>query len=512
MHAPGSVKKKAGAKTPLNLRGLEKKTKSVEPLLLFLVVSPGLEDLAYQELLEVSAFLQLQGGLLPPQKIRILAGEGLELEVLSKEWFVLNDFLKIPSRILWRLTEFRAPSIPELKRRLLRFFNSQEILFRSVQVSARACAVSNEKKIRTLLSECQEELRGKIKNSKAFDLWLRGYKDVFTISQDLSGEHLHFRGYRVAQGAAPIRENFAAAIATYFLSGLSLKELQNAVFLDPFCGSGTLLFEIATLYLPVPSFSRRSYSYKELDGDFLQKLETSLQFSQVTFWQKYLVGKLWLGADVDAAAIECSKKNLATLPLLHNRCYFMVKDQRNLNRQEVLSMLPESGEMESSWEAGHGGGAYSADQPDRLKDSSFPDHELYMIANLPYGDRVKLQGAGREQVTKGVKENINLNQNVKINIHGSEVFSEGEFASSFVSGGGQLTAMVLNLLREFRPMRCGLLMSERQYEYLKKSLVVPSSAFEKLGYKVNGPKSSGGGLLRFSNNSIPVVFVLFIRN
>lgn len=66
-----------------------------------------------------------------------------------------------------------------------------------------------------------------------------------SVSIDLSGSSLHERGYRGEAGAAPIKENLAAAL----LLRLKWPEMavQGAALLDPMCGSGTLPIEGALM-------------------------------------------------------------------------------------------------------------------------------------------------------------------------------------------------------------------------------------------------------------------------
>jgi len=66
-----------------------------------------------------------------------------------------------------------------------------------------------------------------------------------TISIDLSGESLHRRGYRGAAGEAPLKENVAAGIL--LRAGWPQLAADDAGFLDPMCGSGTLVIEAALI-------------------------------------------------------------------------------------------------------------------------------------------------------------------------------------------------------------------------------------------------------------------------
>jgi 23S rRNA (guanine2445-N2)-methyltransferase / 23S rRNA (guanine2069-N7)-methyltransferase len=78
-----------------------------------------------------------------------------------------------------------------------------------------------------------------------------------TISIDLSGEGLHRRGYRAQAGEAPLRENLAAGILVR--AGWPEKSKTAAEFLDPMCGSGTLVIEAAMIAANVAPGARRPY-------------------------------------------------------------------------------------------------------------------------------------------------------------------------------------------------------------------------------------------------------------
>lgn len=62
-------------------------------------------------------------------------------------------------------------------------------------------------------------------------------KDRASIMIDTSGEGLHKRGYRANAAEAPIKETLAAAMV--YFSHMH----RDAVLIDPFCGSGTILIE-----------------------------------------------------------------------------------------------------------------------------------------------------------------------------------------------------------------------------------------------------------------------------
>ena len=78
-----------------------------------------------------------------------------------------------------------------------------------------------------------------------------------TLSLDLSGESLHRRGYRGAAGEAPLKENVAAGML--LRAGWPQLAAAGAQFLDPMCGSGTLVIEAALIAARCAPGLRREY-------------------------------------------------------------------------------------------------------------------------------------------------------------------------------------------------------------------------------------------------------------
>src|SRR3546814_14715532 len=66
-------------------------------------------------------------------------------------------------------------------------------------------------------------------------------KGKAVLSVDLGGGSLHRRGWRQAQGEAPLKETLAAAVL--LRGGWPQIAAEGGSLLDPMCGSGTLLIE-----------------------------------------------------------------------------------------------------------------------------------------------------------------------------------------------------------------------------------------------------------------------------
>ena len=75
------------------------------------------------------------------------------------------------------------------------------------------------------------------------------------LSVDLGGGPMHRRGWRRAQGEAPLKENLAAAVL--LRGGWPQVYADGGALLDPMCGSGTLMIEGALMAADVaPGLSR----------------------------------------------------------------------------------------------------------------------------------------------------------------------------------------------------------------------------------------------------------------
>jgi len=85
------------------------------------------------------------------------------------------------------------------------------------------------------------------------------------LSLDFSGGSLHQRGYRLRAGAAPLKENLAAAILLRAdWPGIAAR---GGALVDPMCGSATLLLEGAMMAADIaPGLARRRFGFERWRG------------------------------------------------------------------------------------------------------------------------------------------------------------------------------------------------------------------------------------------------------
>ena len=95
-------------------------------------------------------------------------------------------------------------------------------------------------------------------------------EDQCTLSLDSSGESLHRRGYRQESVEAPLNEVLAAGMI--LLSGWQ----GDTDFIDPMCGSGTLLIEAALIARNMaPGLFRKEYAFEkwpDFDADLFDEI------------------------------------------------------------------------------------------------------------------------------------------------------------------------------------------------------------------------------------------------
>jgi len=122
-----------------------------------------------------------------------------------------------------------------------------------------------------------------------------------TLALDSSGESLHKRGYRIEDGPAPLNEALAA--------GMILKTdwKGECAFVDPMCGSGTLLIEAALIALNIaPGVFRKQYAFEkwdDFDADLFEQISSDDSREREFKFKCY-------GSDSSRKAIEGAARNV----------------------------------------------------------------------------------------------------------------------------------------------------------------------------------------------------------
>lgn len=143
-----------------------------------------------------------------------------------------------------------------------------------------------------------------------YSLETRINKDHVIVTLDTTGESLFKRGYRVAKGPAPLKENMAAALI------LLTNWYPDMPFLDPMCGSGTIPIEAALMARNIAPGFNRDFSCEKwewVDNETVSKIRDEAD-SKADYDKEIDI----MASDVDGNLIDAAKVNAQEVGLLHD--------------------------------------------------------------------------------------------------------------------------------------------------------------------------------------------------
>ncbi len=149
-------------------------------------------------------------------------------------------------------------------------------------------------------------------------------KDQVSVALDTSGNPLNQRGYRAATNIAPINEVLAAGML--LLSGWD----GETDFLDPMCGSGTLLVEATMIACQIPAnINRKEFAFEkwnDWDNELFDNIVNSL-LKKVREYHHSIIGM-----DKAPSAVEKAKENIKNANL---EAYIKVEEQNFFDTQKT---------------------------------------------------------------------------------------------------------------------------------------------------------------------------------
>ena len=164
-------------------------------------------------------------------------------------------------------------------------------------------------------------------------------EDICTLSLDSSGESLHRRGYRQESVEAPLNEVLAAGMI--LMSGWK----GDTDFIDPMCGSGTILIEAALIAKNMaPGLFRKEYAFEkwsDFDADLFDEIYNDE--SQERDYKHHIYGY-----DIDIKAVNTAMQNVKAAGL-----------------SDVITISQQD-----------------------FKDFTQPKEKSIIITNPPYGERI----------------------------------------------------------------------------------------------------------------------------
>ncbi|MDA8305831.1 MAG: hypothetical protein M0Z81_03240 [Deltaproteobacteria bacterium] len=252
-----------------------------------------------------------------------LSEAGLEFTGRLKDAYACNLWLRTASRVLCRLCSFRAGVAEEL------FYKASQVPWElwlnpqipiDLEAHVEYSRISNEGRVVEIIRRSIEKCFGQkasfqSSEGRAFEreegasagpelrqkILVRLVDNHCLISLDMSGAHLHQRGYRLRHSGAPLRETLAAAIL------LKAGWKTDDPLVDGMCGSGAFPIEAALMSRQIAPGLGRDFlfqkwpSFQEKTWEYLRRkaLETSLIKAPQPI----------VGIDIDPEAIGLSREN-----------------------------------------------------------------------------------------------------------------------------------------------------------------------------------------------------------
>ena len=166
-------------------------------------------------------------------------------------------------------------------------------------------------------------------------------EDQCTLCLDSSGESLHRRGYRQESVEAPLNEVLAAGMI--LMTGWQ----GDCDFIDPMCGSGTLLIEAALIARNMaPGLFRKEFAFEkwpDFDADLFDKIYND--DSQEREFHHHIYGY-----DIDIKAVNTARLNVKAAGLTSDITVEEqdFKDFTNPGKKSIIVCNPPYGERIST--------------------------------------------------------------------------------------------------------------------------------------------------------------------
>jgi putative N6-adenine-specific DNA methylase len=267
----------------------------------FATTAKGVEEVLAAELERLGCpEVQVEGG-------GVRFGGGMEACYRANLW------LRTASRVMMPLAEFPCETPDDLYRGVrqipwTRYLTPAMTL--AVDCNLRDSALTHSGFVALKTKDAiVDELRDRLGTRPSVDtkdpdlrVNVRLFRNVCTLSLDSSGTPLDRRGYRLERHEAPLKENLAAALVEF--SGWD----GSTPFVDPMCGTGTIVIEAALKGLNIaPGLLRAGFGFQRWPG--FDRLLWSRLVKEARQARLVELPAPVLGSDISHAAIAMAHEN-----------------------------------------------------------------------------------------------------------------------------------------------------------------------------------------------------------
>ena len=248
-----------------------------------------------------------------------------------------NIELRTALKILKPLTNFKAKKETDLYKNISRIkwdkiFDTSKTFSVSSTVNSQYFTHSNY--VSLVTKDAIVDQFRKIKNQRPsinlknpdLNIHIHISENRCNLSLNSSGQSLHKRGYRSNVFTAPMNEVLAAGII--LLSGWDMEK----EFVDPMCGSGTLLIEAGLFAINrAPNIYRKTFNFQNWTN-YNEKLFQKVK-NEIIQNEKPFNGTI-KGFDISASAISTARKHVANMKMgniikIQGHDFFQLKSNEN---------------------------------------------------------------------------------------------------------------------------------------------------------------------------------------
>ncbi len=266
---------------------------------------PGAEDILYQELIQLGATglargirgVGFEGDLQTAYQasLRLRTASRILLELARADAVDENDIYRIAMQIPWE-KKF-SPTVGFACRATGMVKNPRFATLRLKDAIADRFmkTLSTRPTVDKVSPDIRIEAHWKGRGAAIFLNW--------------SGPPLHERGYRLEHTETAIRETTAAAILA--LAGWQKDATYTEAFVDPVCGSGTLLAEAAMMAVGAPpGVHRKKWGFSAWADHDENLWRDILNQARIDYGESLANMPVMMGYDIDPEAIKSSRNNL----------------------------------------------------------------------------------------------------------------------------------------------------------------------------------------------------------
>lgn len=281
--------------------------------------------------------------------VRFMDNSGITIEGDWDDIYILNIYLRVASKVLWLIDDFRSNDADELYHAVKKIQWHKLVKkngYVSIQSFVRNDSINDNRfanlKIKDAISDYFMDIFGcrpdSGPDSHGTCIFLYWVNDKCQLYFDTSGETIAKHGYRENPWKAPMMESLAAACI------YATQWDKNQPFVNPMCGSGTLAIEAALMAKNYPpGLFRKNFGFMHILGFDKLKLQKHVMRAKKDIKD---TNTPIIATDKHPKAVEVAKENATKAKVLQDIKFDVVPFEKTRlpKNRGIVIINPEYGE------------------------------------------------------------------------------------------------------------------------------------------------------------------------